>query len=87
MREVIGHKCSELGFVVIGIILDAMITAGLNLGFEGPILTTIAVYLCIMEVGSLMETFAEINPELANSPVFKLLESVHIVEEEAYDAE
>jgi hypothetical protein len=31
--------------------------------------------------------FAEINPNLAHSPVFKILESVHIVEEEAYDAE
>jgi hypothetical protein len=87
MREGIGHKCSELGVVVVGIILDAMITAGLDLGFEGPILTTISVYLCIMEVGSLMETFAEINPNLAHSPVFKILESVHIVEEEACDVE
>ena len=79
MRQGIGHKCSELGIVLIGIITDAMITSGLDIGFEGPILTTITVYLCIMEIGSLMETFAQINPQLAKSPAFKLLASVHLI--------
>ena len=82
MREGIGHKCSELGFVIVGVIMDAMITSGLNIGFGGPILTTIAVYLCVMEVGSLLEIFAKINPQLADSPVFKLLATVHVVEPE-----
>ena len=79
MRQGIGHKCSELGFILVGIIADAMLSAGLDLGFNGPILTVIAVYLCIMEIGSLLETFASINPQLAESPVFKLLASVHFV--------
>ena len=82
MRQGIGHKCSEMGFIVVGIIMDAMITSGLDIGFEAPILTTIAVYLCIMEIGSLMETFAKINPELGNSPAFKLLETVHVIHDE-----
>ena len=82
MRQGIGHKCSELGFIAVGIIMDAMIMSGLNLGFQGPILTTVAVYLCIMEIGSLLETFAKINPELAHSPAFKLLASVHVIHEE-----
>lgn len=82
MRQGIGHKCSELGFILVGIVVDAMVSAGLDLGFNGPVLTTIALYLCIMEIGSLMETFAKINPELANSPVFRLLSSVHIINEE-----
>lgn len=88
MRHGIGHKCTELGFIAVGIIADAMITSGLNIGFSGPILTTIALYLCIMEIGSLLETFSLINPELADSPVFKLLKTVHIVntdEEEGYE--
>lgn len=89
MRQGIGHKCSELGFVLVGIVADAMITSGLDIGFEGPVLTTIAVYLCIMEIGSLMEIFAKINPQLAESPVFKLLASVHVIheDEEAEDAD
>lgn len=79
MREGIGHKCSELGFVVVGIVMDAMIMSGLDIGFQGPILTTVALYLCVMEVGSLMEIFAKINPQLGESPAFKLLASVHVI--------
>ena len=85
MREGIGHKCSELGFVVVGIVMDAMITSGLNLGFDGPILTTITLYLCVMEIGSLLEIFAKINPQLGNSPVFKLLATAHLFEERNED--
>lgn len=79
MREGIGHKCSELGFITVGVVMDAMISSGLNIGFDAPILTTVAVYLCIMEIGSLMETFAKINPQLAKSPAFKLLASAHLI--------
>jgi toxin secretion/phage lysis holin len=86
MRHGIGHKCSEMGFIVVGIVMDAMIMSGLDIGFSGPILTTIAVYLCIMEVGSLMETFAKINPDLSESPAFKLLKTVHVVHDEEDEA-
>lgn len=79
MREGIGHKCSEVGFVFVGIIMDAMLSAGFNLGFNGPILTVVSAYLCVMEIGSLLEIFAKINPEIAESKVFDLLESVHLV--------
>jgi len=82
MRQGIGHKCSELGFVLVGIVADAMITSGLDIGFDGPVLTTVSVYLCIMEIGSLMEIFAKINPQLAESPVFRLLSSVHIINDD-----
>jgi toxin secretion/phage lysis holin len=82
MREGIGHKCSELGFVVVGIVMDAMITSGIDIGFQGPILTTIALYLCVMEIGSLLETFAKIYPKLAKSPAFKLLASAHVIDME-----
>ena len=82
MRQGIGHKCTELGFILLGILVDALISVGFDLGFNGPILTTIALYLCVMEIGSLLETFAKINPELAHSPAFKLLASVHVIHEE-----
>ena len=81
MREGIAHKCGELGFILVGIIADAMLSAGLDLGFNGPILTVIAVYMCIMEIGSLLEIFAKINPDFADSAVFKLLASVKILKD------
>lgn len=81
MREGIGHKCSELGFVLVGIISDGLFFAGLDIGLNGPILIAVCVYLIIMEIGSLMEVFAKMNPKLANSPVFHLLKSVHVVDD------
>ena len=82
MRQGIGHKSSELGFVCVGIVMDAMISSGLEIGFDAPVLTTFAVYLCLMEMSSLMEIFAKINPQLAESPAFRFLESVHIIKKE-----
>lgn len=79
MREGISHKCSELGFVLVGMIADAMMFAGLDIGFNGPILVTITLYLCVMEIGSLLEIFVKMNPQLGDSPVFKLLASAHMI--------
>lgn len=85
MRMGIGHKCSELGFILVAIIADGMLLSGLDLGFNGPILTAVAMYLCIMEFGSLLETFAKINPELADSPVFRLLKTAHVLHDTGSD--
>ena len=82
MREGIAHKCAELGFILVGIVADATIIGGVDLGFTAPVLVTICVYLCLMEIGSLLETFAKMNPQLANSPLFRLLASVTSHDEE-----
>ena len=76
MRQGIAHKSAELGFIIVGLIVDAAVVSGINIGFESPVLITICIYLCIMEIGSLLETFAALNPALADTPLFKLLESV-----------
>ena len=75
MREGIGHKASELGFMLVGIVVDATIAAGFDLGFSAPVYVAICAYICLMEIGSLLEIFARINPQLAHSPLFRLLES------------
>lgn len=75
MREGIGHKCVSIGFILVGIIVDGTIAAGFDIGVENPVLVVICAYLAIMEVSSLLETFAKMNPSLAQSPVFRLLES------------
>ena len=82
MREGIGHKCTELGFVLVGIVADGLLFAGLDLGLNGPVLLAIVLYLCVMEMGSLLEHFAKINPALADTPVFRLLASAHILGED-----
>ena len=75
MRAGIAHKSASMGFLLVGIVVDGTIIGGLDLGFSAPVLTTICVYLCLMEVASLLETFALLNPHLSNSPLFRLLEA------------
>ena len=84
MRAGIAHKSASMGFLLVGIVVDGTIIGGLDLGFSAPVLTTICVYLCLMEIASLLETFALLNPHLSNSPLFRLLEaSGAITEKEA----
>ena len=86
MREGIGHKCSELGFLLVGCIADGCIIGGVDLGYSAPVLTGAAVYICVMEIASLLELFTKINPALIDSPVFKLLKASHVLKEtEGFD--
>jgi phage-related holin len=82
MREGIGHKCTELGFVLVGIVSDGLLFAGLDIGMNGPVLLAIVLYLCIMEIGSLLEHFAKMNPALADTPIFKMLASAHVIHDD-----
>lgn len=78
MHEGLGHKCTELGYVMVGVVADGLIFAGLDIGVTGPILGFILAYLCVMEIGSLLEIFADMNPKLAESPLMKILASVKV---------
>lgn len=82
MREGLGHKMGELGYVVVGIIADGLIFAGLDIGVTGPVLIFTLGYLCVMEIGSLLEIFAELNPQLADSKLFQMLDKVRNAGEE-----
>ena len=73
MRDGISHKCSELGFCLVGLIIDGTIVGGVDLGYTAPCFTAICGYVCLMEIGSLLEIFSRMNPQLADSPIFKLL--------------
>lgn len=76
LRHGLVHKLSEFGIVAVGIIVDGLLFAGLNLGFNGPVLAFFIVALIVTELGSIMELLAAMNPELANNKAFKLLASV-----------
>lgn len=82
MREGIAHKCAELGFVLIGCLIDTAIISDFDFGFQSPMLLVICSYIAIMEIGSLLEIFAEMNPQLADSPLFQLLHSVKVNDHE-----
>lgn len=76
LREGLMHKTGELAIVLIGIIIDGLIFAGIDIGVNGPILGVMLTTIIVMEVGSLMEIAAKMNPELEAMQVFKMLASV-----------
>lgn len=76
LREGLMHKTGELALILVGIIIDGLIFAGIDIGMNGPILGVMLTAIIIMEIGSLMEIAAKMNPELANMQVFKMLASV-----------
>lgn len=80
MREGIGHKASEFGLLMIALVVDGLIVGGVDIGFSSPVFVASCVYLCIMEIASLLEIISRANPKLANSPLFKLLEQGHVIE-------
>ena len=80
MREGIAHKCGELGFLLVGMIADGVALGGLDIGLGGYVFTAFCTYIIVMEIGSLMEIVAKLDPELANSPGFKLLKSAKAID-------
>lgn len=75
-RKGIAHKAGELCFVLLAILVDGCIGAGLDLGITSPVLLGTCVYVIVMEVGSILETIGTLNPDLADSPLFRLLASM-----------
>ena len=79
-RQGLSRKLSNFGVVIAADIVDAMLLGGLELGFQ-PVLLTVTVSLSLMELVSLMEIFAELQPEISESVWWQMLatskESLH----------
>ncbi|WP_077597881.1 phage holin family protein [Olsenella urininfantis] len=75
-RRGIAHKATELCFVLLGVIIDGTIAGGLNIGIGEPVLVGCCAYIVIMELASALETIGAANPNLARSPLFRVLRSV-----------
>jgi len=76
LRQGLMHKTGELVLVILGVVIDGLIFAGVNMSINGPILGVILLSIIIMEVGSLMEIAAQLNPDLQAIKAFKLLSTV-----------
>ena len=64
LRKGLFHKLSEI-ITIIGAGMLEVAGNYINLGFEIPLLNTVALYICIMELISILENLAEVNPRLA----------------------
>lgn len=64
LRKGLYHKLSE----IIAVALSGLLEYGMvyiNLGIDLPVLNIVSVYICAMELVSIMENLCEVNPGLA----------------------
>ena len=64
LRKGLYHKLSEV-IVVVGSGLLEYGIQYVELGFDIPVLKVVAIYICSMELVSVLENLAEVNPSLA----------------------
>lgn len=72
MKQGFWHKLGIITALVVAGLLDAAAGAGLDLGFDAPVFEAACGYVVIMELLSILENIAEINPELAGSKLLQL---------------
>lgn len=71
-RQGLIRKLSNFGIVCAADVVDAMLLGGLELGYQ-PMLMAVCVSLILMELGSLMEIFAEMHPEVSEAEWYQML--------------
>lgn len=64
LRQGLFHKLSEV-IATVGAGLLEYGARYIDLGIEVPVLSIVAVYICVMELVSILENLAEVNPHLA----------------------
>lgn len=63
MREGLFHKSGSLLCIIFGALVDYAQTF-LDLGISVPVALSICAYICLMEIGSIIENVATINPQI-----------------------
>ena len=63
MRQGLFHKAGSVLVVMFGALVDYA-QAYIDLGVSLPVATTICIYICLMEIGSIIENVCVINPRI-----------------------
>lgn len=87
MKSGFWHKLGIIAALIVAGMLDAAAATGLDLGFEVPVFEAVCTYVVLMELLSILENIAEINPELAGSHVFRLLQGTAATPEDEQNAD
>lgn len=75
MREGLMHKAMELVVIALAFVLELAGTHIAGLPFSGVTVVAVCVYVIVMEVGSILENVAAVNPDLRDSPLLKLFDT------------
>ena len=63
MREGLFHKAGSLLVIVFGALVDYA-QGFMDLGISIPIASSLCIYICLMEIGSIIENVCVINPRI-----------------------
>ena len=74
LRKGLFHKLSEV-LALVGSFLLGYVAEYIELGFELPLLNVVSIYICTMELISIIENLCEVNPQMFSlfSPYLKKL--------------
>ena len=72
LRNGLFHKLSYIFAIVLSLCLEYTCIY-LELGFDCKIFIPLSIYIIVTEAVSILENIVRINPELAESPLFKIL--------------
>ena len=72
LRQGIYHKSSYLLIIALAALIEYG-GAHLDLGFTAPVFLPVCIYIVLTEAVSIFENITKVNPELKESPLFKLL--------------
>lgn len=89
VRQGLWHKTGELALVMLAMVIDALILAGITVPFEVPeggAIIAVTLGLIVMEISSLLEIALKLNDQLAGLPIFSFLKGAknYIKAEEDY---
>lgn len=79
MRQGLFHKVGSILVVVFGALVDYA-QGYIDLGVSIPVATTICVYICLMEIGSIIENVCKINPRIIPNKLQSYFQKLKVTE-------
>lgn len=73
LREGLWHKAGYAFVISAAMACEWGAANGLELGFEVPLVIPTCIWICFMEIVSILENAKKMNPELENVPGFEKL--------------
>lgn len=71
MRQGLGHKFAYLAIICVALIVEYG-SDYINLGIKLPVFIPVCVGICLIEITSIIENCAKINPDLKNSNILNI---------------
>lgn len=71
MRKGLGHKFAYLAIICVALIVEYG-SGYIDLGIKLPVFMPVCAGICLIEITSIMENCAKINPELSKSNILNI---------------